>query len=615
MSIDLSEKAAENVIKQLTDKTFSLMGFTVEEIKYLKKSGIDSFIHQQGKRFEKTKTILRGVMPVNFYDIYYPLCLDTFNLSHKNFKQDTESPSKLFGNNSNIVVIGDAGSGKSTLSKHLFLSCINQSYKIPIFVELRNIRLEDTDKPFKNYLTRLILFNEVTTSERIFNRMLKSGKFVFFLDGFDEISGNHKALVIEEIDNFVTKFNENDYFLTSRPYSNVEMLPSFSSFKISDLSYNEGDVHNFVRLQLKDDIEFANVLLKSLQESQIKYVDSFLKNPLLLSLFILTFQSNPTVPEQRYIFYRRVINVLFSEHDSKSKFGYKREWETGLNQEDFEKVLKAFSCKSFMDGVYSFHFDDLFIRLNVLQENYKDIDFSINSFIHDMKVSISLWIEDGGVITFAHRSLQEYFAALFIKNLKPKANKKKVYENLAAPSSTRKITEIRNFVSLCEEMDKEDFNELFLVPSLEEFLKEVDESNLHRTILRIFVDGIVKKDGNSGSISFNLFAVFNDNSSKYQYFSVPIIELLSSMVQRVDGPVLFRTAKLERDYYLGGYARYNFETYPDLEDALVQCLKSEDSNNSIVHSYNKIKQLIEERKSLINNEALETESMMGLLGV
>ena len=57
MSIDLSEKAAENVIKQLTDKTFSLMGFTVEEIKYLKKSGIDSFIHQQGKRFEKTKTI------------------------------------------------------------------------------------------------------------------------------------------------------------------------------------------------------------------------------------------------------------------------------------------------------------------------------------------------------------------------------------------------------------------------------------------------------------------------------------------------------------------------------------------------------------------------------
>lgn len=46
-----------------------------------------------------------------------------------------------------------------------------------------------------------------------------------------------------------------------------------------------------------------------------------------------------------------------------------------------------------------------------------------------MKVAISLWVEDGGLTSFAHRSLQEYFAALFIKDL-DEQNKEIVYAQI-----------------------------------------------------------------------------------------------------------------------------------------------------------------------------------------
>ena len=149
-----------------------------------------------------------------------------------------------------------------------------------------------------------------------------------------------------------------------------------------------------------------------------------------------------------------MINALFSEHDSKSKLGYERETRCKLQQEEFEKILKAFCFVSYFDSAFHFEHDALISRLQTIKTKIPGVRFSPANFTLDMKVAISLWVEDGGITSFAHRSLQEYFAALFIKDLESH-EKEIIYNKIISESQTaRRQNEIENFLSLCEEMDE-----------------------------------------------------------------------------------------------------------------------------------------------------------------
>ncbi len=167
-------------------------------------------------------------------------------------------------------------------------------------------------------------------------------------------------------------------------------------------------------------------------------------------MYILTFQNNAEIPDKKYIFYRRVINALFSEHDSKTKLGYVREKHSKLsNQEKFEEVLRElFSFLSFFSSQYDFDFDYIQYNLKKLKSKIKKINFDNNDFIYDLKSAIALWTEDNGIYAFAHRSLQEYFAASFIKNLNPVENEKAYSKILDRISGKAQIGEMDNLLSL-----------------------------------------------------------------------------------------------------------------------------------------------------------------------
>ena len=90
------------------------------------------------------------------------------------------------------------------------------------------------------YITSEIFkFHELGKSDRIIERLLESGKFLFFLDGYDEVSSSIKEKLTKDIDEFVKRFNDNYYLLTSRPFADIELLPLFHNYKIADLSDDE----------------------------------------------------------------------------------------------------------------------------------------------------------------------------------------------------------------------------------------------------------------------------------------------------------------------------------------------------------------------------------------
>jgi hypothetical protein len=257
-------------------------------------------------------------------------------------------------------------------------------------------------------------------------------------------------------------------------------LPLFHNYQIETL--NKDQVKQFIKLQLNNENELSQKIIESVENTDQSYITSFLSNPLLLSLYILTFQSNPDIPHKKYIFYRRVVQALFAEHDSKSKLGYIRQRKSKLNQERFEEVLKRFSFLAFFERKYTFDIDYVLKILDIIKSKSKNSEFSPQFFIEDLKLGVALWIEESNKIQFAHKSLQEYFAALFVAdfNIDQKAT---IYSKIIDTLSS--INEFSNFLSLCQEMDEISYSKSFLLPALDKIISSLSQNNDEELITNI----------------------------------------------------------------------------------------------------------------------------------
>jgi len=489
----MTEKILATIIteftKELISQTKDIFTDLVEESKHFIGTNLKKYLEKQKTKYAHIKTLLRGNTPVYLYEVYFQINLiDTTQRENIVF---TDNISNVFKNSNYITIIGDAGSGKSTLTKHLFLNAIKEKYGIPILVELRY--LNETDGDIQKFITEKIFENKLSENDSILQRLLLKGKFVFFLDGFDELSGSIKNKVIKNLNAFINCNDKNKYILTSRPYSNIENLPLFKNLYIKKLERESGEIDKFIELQLRKEKELAAKIIKSIKENNSLYIQSFLVNPLLLTLYILTFQTNAEIPNKKYIFYRRVINALFSEHDSKTKLGYIREKQSSLSQEQFEEILKAFCFLSFFDQAYNFDYDYIDKLLKIVKSKIPKLEFDNNKFVSDLISAIALWTDDNGQYSFAHRSLQEYFAALFIKNLNPIDNErvyKKIIKNF---SEVKKVSEIENFLTLCQEMDRLNFTKFYYLPllyELKEIFNKTDDKSLIEAFVKFFSKGL-----------------------------------------------------------------------------------------------------------------------------
>lgn len=401
-----------------------------------------------------TKTLLHRTEPVRLLDFYQPLYISkqlATNSIKKSKKISTSKISNLFEKTKYITLIGSAGSGKSTIVKYLFINSVETEFKIPIKIELRY--LNDYKSGIKDYIfNEIFLFQKLGFTQQIIERLLNSDSFVFFFDGYDEINSSIKETVTRDIDNFISRFPENYYLITSRPYTNIDALPLFSNFEVCDL--DDKEISTFVQKQVSVESELADKINKAISNIDNGSYKQFLSNPLLLSMFILTFQSYSEVPQKKSDFYGQVFDTLYSLHDSVSKLSYVREKLSGLSKESYEDVLSLFSCISYFDGKFLFNLEYLENILNTIKST-KKIPFENNKLIEDLQVAIGILNREGLDYTFPHRSLQEYFSAKYISSLSEK-NKTVMYTQIK--TSILKdwfyVLNNYNFLTLLAELDQ-----------------------------------------------------------------------------------------------------------------------------------------------------------------
>lgn len=479
MENDVLKMTIEAFIKVYADDAKSLFGDVVNKGKQFVNSGLRKYLEKHQNKYSYIKTILHGNTPRYLYDIYYPLRI---YLSDTTFKK-TDNISNLFSANINCVsIIGEAGSGKSTLVKHLFLNSIKNSFAIPILIELRY--LNEINGDLEAYIYDILLEEDIAIDGDLVKRLLRKGKFLFFLDGFDELNSGVKPASIKNINGFINKYHKNKFILTSRPKADAEYLPQFHNYRIGKLDTLQ-DIFGFIKKQYSDEEELANNIIESIEKGNHVYIFSFLSNPLILSLYILGFHTNTRLPEKKYRFYERVVHALFAEHDSKLKMGFKRERLSNLDEELIEELLCIFCLYTFFENKYEWDKDFINkILRNIKQlESFKDTKIGSENLIKDLVLGISLWLEDGGIYAFAHRTIQEFYVAKFIKNLKTSENHNFYSLLIQKYILTGNHPYLLSLFSFLEDMDTFNFKKSFKLPLLEKLETDFENKNKEAKIL------------------------------------------------------------------------------------------------------------------------------------
>ena len=109
-------------------------------------------------------------------DYYLPLTI----LQHPNDEETVikEFPRNLFHTFEKILIVDNAGMGKTTLLKYLFLCCVKEAAGIPIYIELRKLSKDRSLLAFiHEQLSDLAHLEEVSRSQVVY-KLLESGKFV-----------------------------------------------------------------------------------------------------------------------------------------------------------------------------------------------------------------------------------------------------------------------------------------------------------------------------------------------------------------------------------------------------------------------------------------------------
>ena len=388
-------------------------------------------------------------------------------------------PKALSDQYQRILITDTAGMGKSTMLKRMFLDVIDNGYGIPIFIELRRLTKE------KSLISEI--YQQLSSLSKDFDPQLmlefiQMGGFIFFLDGYDEISISERESVTNDLQDFIAKASENIYVLTSRPETALACFGDFQKATIEPLKKNEA----FVLLRKYDNQGITSrSLIDKLRSREYQMIYDFLKNPLLVSLLFVAFDYKQTIPLKKHIFYRQVYDAHFDCHDLSKGVGYIHEKKSKLDIDDFDKVLRFIGFECIKQQKIEFTKDELLTIIEKARTFCVGLTFSTSDIFDDILRSVPLFCQDGIYYKWAHKSLQEYFAAQFIfKDVKENQD-----QILSAIYNGNNIEKYYNMLDLYYDIDIYGFRKNMLLPLLKEYRNDfgekdsVEDINIRKALL------------------------------------------------------------------------------------------------------------------------------------
>ena len=335
-----------------------------------------------------------------------------------------------------VVILGDPGSGKTTISHYLCSKyqlvpgSTDETPRIPFLVTIRDFatkRGKNPDLTLLEYIsTQVAKIVESSVPLGFVEYWLsKSGTLIIF-DGLDEvIRPDEREQVRDLVTNFRESFPESRIIVNSRivGYDEAPLdRNKFIHLRLCELEKAQvkSFVENWYNEREPNPLDREAAIKGLLEALKDEHVSELAKNPLLLTIMALVHRGEADLPKQRALLYNKCVEAFmvsrnrakdllsYDEHEIRACHEFLGYWI----QKRAEKVSGGSSEVPIRD-----------LRENLLKDMAErhsemssgDCKKKVEEFIDAAKKRVGLLVERGeGIWAFGHRSFQEYFAARYI---------------------------------------------------------------------------------------------------------------------------------------------------------------------------------------------------------
>ena len=308
-----------------------------------------------------------------------------------------------------LLILGEAGTGKSTALKRLaYILCnqkIGENSTLYIPILLRSI---DIIKHNKNLVTQCIEETQKiigSNSASFTTEDLEKGNVIVLIDALDELTDEiERKKILQLINDFNNKFPDCKIILTSRNYTYLKQFNELNEFKELRLSYfNLSQAKKMVEKLIKSNslsVENSQEIIR-----RLKSIHGIDLTPLLITVFVASSDfSKKDIPANITELFKKYTEMMLGRWDRNK----------GLNQQ-FHAPLKDFLLSKI---AYEMHIRNAIgIKeeecIKIMKEELKarnikntNIDQLINESLR--RSGLFKFIDD--MVEFRHLLLQEFFA-------------------------------------------------------------------------------------------------------------------------------------------------------------------------------------------------------------
>ncbi len=434
---------------------------------------------------------------------------------NKIYKKSTDLLKALKGktNENAFLVLGEPGSGKSTILRKLALDLLKEvekTNKIPIYFNLKewdvktqwNKENPPTTEDIYNFVfTNLKLrFNDIIAKDFIgehLEGLYKRGYLFLIFDSFDEI-----PILLDEKESswLVDKLSEVTYkFLASSDNSRAILSSRF--FRKPTEKFNATTVMSIrpfdeEKIKLSFDKNLSNTALSKRIFSEKKELMGLAKNPFYASLISIFYKENNQLPTKQADLYENFITTRINLCEKTDSVLSKN----GLKIEDIVYGAKVISYIIFNDKNHGFEIPMKDLIAKIPLEKPK----CIIDILKEAKI-IRVGKGENQSVSFSHRRFNEYFVACKLLDLDevPHLN--------SIPTDSKWRDTLVLYAEICPK-DKADELIDFCCQQLEKFRTDVPlkfDDDLYSVIhtLRFLVDAFASAPKRIEDFEDRIFAV------------------------------------------------------------------------------------------------------------